>query len=147
MKTKILLSAAAVLPLALVLISCGSDSAAPAVDGNNTSATTNVNVFPVNATTGVLGAAVSGSPFNMGLTDGMTLAVHPNGRFAYAADGSDGSIHAWSVSETTGVPTQIAVPVINESGSFYEFCCGHRELAYPRPNHYARRALPVQLRQ
>lgn len=74
----------------------------------------------MDATTGVLGAAVTGSPFDMGLTDAMTLAVHPNGHFVYAADGNDGSIHAWDVSETTGVPTDIASPVINESGTFYE---------------------------
>ena len=130
MKTRILLSAAVVLLLASILVSCSDDNHAPvvanptipkfliAVDGSG--AGTNVNVFPVNATTGVLGAAVSGSPFDLGLTNGMTLAVHPNGRFVYAADGNDGSIHAWSVSETTGVPTQIAVPVINESGSYYQ---------------------------
>jgi 6-phosphogluconolactonase (cycloisomerase 2 family) len=136
MKTRILLSAAAVLLLAFVQISCGSDSKPPvaaanpttpkflmAVDGNNGMGGNNVNVFPVNSTTGALGAPVSGSPFNMGLTDGMTLAVHPNGRFVYAADGVDGSIHSWSVNETTGVPTQIAAPVINESGSFFEPCC------------------------
>lgn len=50
----------------------------------------------------------------------MTIVVHPNGKFAYVADGHDGSIHAWTVNETTGVPTQIATPVVNESGSFYE---------------------------
>ena len=156
MKTRVLLSAAAVVLLALVQIACGGDApvtvgatANPttpkflmAVDGQQggpgfrpgpqssggskpsprgpIGAPANVNVFPVNATTGVLGAAVSGSPFNMNLVDGMTLAVHPNGRFVYAADGNDGSIQAWSVSETTGVPTQIAAPVLNESGSFFE---------------------------
>lgn len=105
MKTRILLSAAAVVLLAFVQISCGGDSKPAvnatnpttpkflvAVDANKGQGGSNVNVFPVNATTGVLGAAVSGSPFNMGLTDGMTLAVHPNGRFVYAADGNDGSI-------------------------------------------------------
>jgi 6-phosphogluconolactonase (cycloisomerase 2 family) len=141
MKTKILLSAAAVVLLAFVQISCGSDSAPlvvanpttprflVAVDANQGQGGSNVNVFPVNATTGVLGAPVSGSPFNMGLTDGMTLAVHPNGHFVYAADGNDGSIHSWNVNETTGVPTQIAAPVINESGSFFEPCCGPEDAA------------------
>jgi 6-phosphogluconolactonase len=135
MKTRTPLSAAAVLVLALALISCSDDrrsSPVPsfpttpkfliAVDGSGAGA--NVNVFPIDATTGVLGAAVSGSPFDLGLTNGMTLEVHPNGRFVYAADENDGSIHAWSVSETTGIPTQIASPVINESGSFYQPCCG-----------------------
>jgi hypothetical protein len=127
---------AAVLLLAFALFSCAgsslsTDPATPvistipkfliAVDG---SAGANVNVFPVNATTGVLGAAVSGSPFDLGLTDGMTMAVHPNGHFVYAADGTDGSIHAWNVSETTGVPAQIGAKIVNESGSFYEPCCG-----------------------
>jgi 6-phosphogluconolactonase (cycloisomerase 2 family) len=49
----------------------------------------------------------------------MSVAVHPNGRFVYVADANDGSIHAWNVNETTGVPTQIAAKVINESGSFF----------------------------
>ena len=92
-----------------------------AIDGSGVGS--NVNVFPVNATTGALGAAVAGSPFNMGLTNGMTLEVHPNGHFVYAADSLDGSIHAWDVNETTGVPTAIGVPLINESGTFYQPCC------------------------
>jgi 6-phosphogluconolactonase (cycloisomerase 2 family) len=142
MKTRILLSAAAVLLLAFVQISCGSDSTPPvaavnpttpkflvAVDANKGMGGNNVNVFLVNSTTGALGAAVSGSPFNRGLTDGMTLAVHPNGHFVYAADGIDGSIHSWNVNETTGVPTQIAAPVINESGSFFQPCCGADDAA------------------
>jgi 6-phosphogluconolactonase (cycloisomerase 2 family) len=100
-----------------------------AVDSNKGMGGNNVNVFPVNPTTGALGARVSGSPFNMVLIDGMTLAVHPNGRFVYAADGSNGSIQAWSVNETTGVPAQVAVPVINESGSFFEPCCSPEDAA------------------
>jgi|SRR5579863_2095456 len=137
MRKRTLVSGAVAVLLALILVACVGGSFFPggavvvypiipkflvAVDGSG--AGTNVNVFPVNATTGVLGAAVVGSPFDMGLTDGMTLAVHPNGKFVYAADGSDGSIHAWNVSETTGVPTQIAAKVVNESGKFYEPCCG-----------------------
>src|SRR5216684_6287826 len=135
MKTRILLSVAAILLPAFVLVSCSDDKRSPsvgafpttpkfliAVDGSG--AGTNVNVFPVNSTTGVLGAAVAGSPFDLGLTAGMTLAVHPNGHFVYAADANDGSIHSWNVNETTGVPTQIAAPVINESGTFYQPCCG-----------------------
>ena len=90
-----------------------------AVD-NTSTAGKNVNVFPINATTGALGAAVSGAPFDMGLIDPMTVAVHPNGKFFYVADGSDGSIHQWDVDESTGVPTDIAAKVINESGNFYE---------------------------
>jgi 6-phosphogluconolactonase (cycloisomerase 2 family) len=124
--------------LALAALSCGGGNAGNggllgvdaiptvpkfliAVDGSG--AGTNVNVFPVDATSGVLGPAVGGSPFDLGLTDGMTLAVHPNGHFVYAADGSDGSIHAWNVSETTGVPSEIATKVVNESGDFFEPCC------------------------
>ena len=133
MRTRILLSVAVIPMLVFTLVSCSGGSLSPtnalptipkfliAVDGNG--AGSNVNVFPINASTGVLGAAVGGSPFDLGLYDGITLAVHPNGRFVYAADGLDGSIHAWSVNETTGVPTQIAAEVFNESGSFYEACC------------------------
>ncbi|HEY8670145.1 MAG TPA: hypothetical protein VIL63_04850, partial [Terriglobales bacterium] len=131
-------STAAILLIALFSASCDSDSrkavvpVVPAfptvakfvvsIDGSGVGS--NVNVFPVNATTGALGAAVAGSPFNMGLTNGMTLEVHPNGHFVYAADSLDGSIHSWDVNETTGVPTAIAAPVINESGTFYQPCCG-----------------------
>lgn len=145
MKKRILWSGAVAVLLAAILVACVGGSFFPgraalvvanptvpkfviAVDGvlvgakarGGVSSFTNVNVFPIDPTTGVLGAAVTGSPFDMGLTDGMTLAVHPNGHFVYAADGNDGSIHAWDVNETTGVPTQIATPVINESGTFYE---------------------------
>lgn len=131
-------STAAMLLIALFSASCDSDSRkvvvppvpvfptaakfVVAIDGSG--AGTNVNVFPVNATTGVPGAAVAGSPFDMGLTNGMTLEVHPNGHFVYAADSLDGSIHSWDVNETTGVPTAIGTPMINESGTFYQPCCG-----------------------
>jgi 6-phosphogluconolactonase (cycloisomerase 2 family) len=131
MKTRILISVAA-LALALGLISCAGDRLFPSggsvslptipkflIAVDRSGSTADINVFPVNATTGVLGAAVVGSPFDLGLTHGMTLAVHPNGHFVYAADGSDGSIHMWNVSETTGVPVEIATKVINESGSFF----------------------------
>jgi 6-phosphogluconolactonase (cycloisomerase 2 family) len=147
MKKRILLSGAVAVLLASILVACVGGSFFPggtvayptvpkfvvAVDGSNNGgsnfrkgnvANSSVNVFPVNATTGVLGAAVTGSPFDLGVTDAMTMAVHPNGHFVYAADGGDGSIHAWDVNETTGVPTQIATPTINESGTFYEPCCG-----------------------
>ncbi len=114
--------------IGVAMVSCGGGPDTPAiprfliaVDGNGSGA--NINVFPINATTGVLGTAVGGSPFDLGLTDSITLAVHPNGSFVYAADGIDGSIHAWIVNETTGVPAQIAGNVLNESGSFYENCC------------------------
>jgi len=80
----------------------------------------NVNVFPINATTGVLGSPVSGSPFDMGVFDGMTVVVHPNGHFVYVADGGDGSIHQWDVNTSTGVPTEIAPKVSNESLEFFE---------------------------
>jgi 6-phosphogluconolactonase (cycloisomerase 2 family) len=79
----------------------------------------NVNVFPLDSTTGVLGAPVSGSAFDLSLTRAMTVSVHPNGHFAYAADGNDGSIHAWDVNETTGVPVEVAAKLINHSGSFF----------------------------
>ena len=131
MKTRILLSVAA-LTLAAGLVSCVGGSFFP-FGGSPSFPTTpkfliavdavagaDVNLFPITATTGALGAAVSGSPFDMGLTDGMTLAVHPNGRFVYAADGNDGAIHAWSVNETTGKPTEIAPKVVTESNTFYE---------------------------
>lgn len=108
------------------LVACGNNShpfpTAPkflvAVDDSG--AGTNVNVFPINSTTGVLGAAVSGAPFDMGLTNAMTIVVHPNGHFVYAADVSDGSIHQWNVDETTGKPTDIAAKVVNGSGTFFK---------------------------
>jgi 6-phosphogluconolactonase (cycloisomerase 2 family) len=114
--------------LALSLIGCSNSATtsttAPttpkfllALDGYG--AGNNVNVFPVNATTGVLGAPVTGSAFDLGLTRAMTAAVHPNGHFVYAADGNDGSIHAWDVSETTGIPVEIAPKVINHSASYF----------------------------
>lgn len=80
----------------------------------------NVNVFPINATTGALGTVVSGSPFNLGINNAMTIVVHPNGHFVYAADTTDGSIHQWNVNESTGVPTEIAAKVVNESGTFFQ---------------------------
>jgi 6-phosphogluconolactonase len=129
MKTRVIVSAVALL-LAFTWISCRDGSLFPgsvafptipkflvAVDNNG--AGTNVNVFPFDPISGVLGAAVIGSPFDLGMTDGITLAVHPNGRFVYAADGNDGSIHAWRVNETTGTPVEIAAKVINASGSFF----------------------------
>jgi 6-phosphogluconolactonase (cycloisomerase 2 family) len=131
MKTKIWLAAAGTVLLmgvAIVLTACSSSPSAVVnpttpkfllvMDG--TGAGTNVNVFPINQTTGALGSAVAGSPFDIGMSDGMTFAVHPNGRFVYSADGSDGSIHSLSVNETTGVPTSIGTKVINTSGSFYQ---------------------------
>jgi 6-phosphogluconolactonase (cycloisomerase 2 family) len=81
----------------------------------------NVNVFPINPTSGALGSPVSGSPFDLGLgDDAMNIAVHPNGHFFYVADGSDGSIHMWDVNQSTGVPLEIAGKITNNSGSFYE---------------------------
>jgi 6-phosphogluconolactonase (cycloisomerase 2 family) len=123
MKAKLTLSAA--LLIAVTLIGCGGSRKNPTIPKflvalDASGAGTNVNVFPVNATTGVLGAAVSGAPFDLGLTDPMTVVVHPNGHFVYVADGNDGSIHQWNVSESTGVPTDIAAKVVNSSGSFYE---------------------------
>lgn len=124
MKSKMALGAA--LLLVSTLISCaGGNHPFPttpkflvAIDG--TGAGKNVNVFPINATSGVLGAAATGAPFDMSLTDPMTVAVHPNGHSVYVADGNDGSIHQWDVDESTGKPTDIAAKVVNESGSFYE---------------------------
>lgn len=104
MKKRILLSGAVAVLLASILVACAGGSFFPggtvayptvpkfvvAVDGSNNGgsnfrkgnvANSSVNVFPVNATTGVLGAAVTGSPFDLGVTDAMTMAVHPNGHF------------------------------------------------------------------
>ena len=127
------LSLVAVVLLACTWIGCGGGSHNPttpkflvAVDGCSGSpcaasgSGANVNVFPINSTTGALGTAVGGSPFNMGMTDPMVVEVHPNGKWFYVADGSDGSIHQWDVNESTGVPTDIAAKVVNESGSFFE---------------------------
>ncbi len=132
MKARLTLAAA--LLLVCTLIGCGDSTHFPttpkflvAIDGSG--AGTNVNVFPVNATTGALGAAVTGSPFDLGLVDPMNIEVHPNGKYLYVSDGSDGSIHAISVSESTGVPTAIGSKVVNESGSFYEPCCGAGDAA------------------
>lgn len=128
MKAKFNLATA--LLLASTWIACGGPPHNPTVpkflvaaDGCSITpcaAAANVNVFPINATTGALGTAVTGAPFNMGLADPMMVEVHPNGKWFYVADGSDGSIHQWNVNETTGVPTDIAAQVVNESGSFYE---------------------------
>ena len=131
-----------VFALALALIGCGVSAPISntvpttpkfllAVDGFG--AGTNVNVFPVDATTGVLGAPVSGSAFDLGLTRAMTVTVHPNGHFVYAADGNDGSIHAWDVNETTGVPVEIAAKIVNHSGGFFfSYNYGHVITATPR---------------
>src|SRR5215467_5130131 len=133
MKTRLALGVLLVL-MALSLEFCSSNNSTSAaafpttpkfllvVDGSG--AGTNVNVFPIDATTGALGAAVAGSPFDLGLTDGMNVTVHPNGHFIYVADAVDGSIHSWNVNESTGVPTEIAAKLINESGTFYQPCCG-----------------------
>jgi hypothetical protein len=123
MKAKFTLAAA--LLLACAFTACGGSPNFPTtpkflVAIDNSGAGTNVNVFPIDKTTGALGAAVTGAPFDMGLTDPMTVEVHPNGKFFYVADGNDGSIHQWLVNENTGLPTDIAAKVINESGSFYE---------------------------
>jgi 6-phosphogluconolactonase (cycloisomerase 2 family) len=133
MKAKFALAAS--LLLVCTLISCGGSSThyptTPkfliAIDGSGPG--TNVNVFPVDATTGALGTAVTGSPFDMNLTDPMMVEVHPNGHFAYVPDGNDGSIHAWNVNESTGVPTEVGTAVVNESGSFFEPCCGAGDAA------------------
>jgi len=119
------LTLAATLLLACTLFSCMAGTHNPTtpkflVAVDDSGAGTNVNVFPINATTGALGAAVSGSPFNMGLNNAMTVVVHSNGKFFYVADTVDGSIHQWSVNETTGVPTDIAAKVINASGTFFQ---------------------------
>jgi 6-phosphogluconolactonase (cycloisomerase 2 family) len=78
---------------------------------------TSVNVFPVNASDGTLGTLAS---YDMGMTAGMTIVVHPNGHWVYEADGNDGSIHQWDVNTTTGVPTDIAAKVFNESGTYFQ---------------------------
>jgi len=123
MKAKFALAGSLV--LVCMLIACGGGPNYPttpkflvAIDNSGPGA--NVNVFPINATTGALGTAVNGAPFDMGLTDPMTIEVHPNGKYFYVADGNDGSIHQWNVNESTGVPADIGSKVINESGSFYE---------------------------
>src|SRR5438445_11294195 len=117
MKTKFMFGTMAAVALAIALVSCSDgkhgESLFPfnnfptvpkflvAIDGNGSG--TNVNVFPVNATSGALGSQVAGGPFDLGLTDAMTVAVHRNGHFTYVADGNDGSIHQWNVNESTGV--------------------------------------------
>ena len=78
---------------------------------------TSVNVLKVDANTGALSGLQS---FDMGMTQGMTIVVHPNGHWVYEADGSDGSIHQWDVNTTTGVPTDIAPKVFNEGGTFFQ---------------------------
>ncbi len=88
-----------------------------------------VNVFPIDSTSGALGTAVAGSPFDLGITGAMTIAVHPNGHWIYVGDGDDGSIHALDVNTSTGAVTQIAAKVINESGTFFQPCCD------PYPTH------------
>ena len=146
MKTKFILTAA--LLLACTLISCGGSPKFPttpkflmAIDGSG--AGTNVNVFPVDATTGALGAAVAGSPFDFGLVDPMNIEVHPNGKYVYVSDGSDGSIHAISVSEKTGVATAIGAKVVNESGSFLRALLWRWRCGNPRACGHSERQVPV----
>jgi Lactonase, 7-bladed beta-propeller len=135
MPMKLNFTLTAALALACTLISCGGSSThypttpkfLVAIDGSGAGA--NVNVFPIDATTGALGSPVSGSPFDINLTDPMMVEVHPNGHFAYVPDGNDGSIHAWNVSESTGVPAEIGTAVVNESGNFFEPCCGAGDAA------------------
>jgi 6-phosphogluconolactonase (cycloisomerase 2 family) len=118
------LTLVAALLLVCTLVACGNSNFPTTpkflVAVDDTGAGANVNVFPINATTGALGTAVSGSPFDMGLSNAMTIVVHPNGKFFYVADTVDGSIHQWNVNETTGVPTDIAAKVVNESGAFFQ---------------------------
>jgi 6-phosphogluconolactonase len=124
MKAKFTLATA--LLLASTWIACGGPAHNPTVPkflvavDDNSGAAPNVNVFPINATTGALGTAVTGSPFNLGINNAMTVVVHPNGHFVYASDASDGSIHQWDVNESTGVPADIAAKVMNSSGTFFQ---------------------------
>src|SRR5437764_15241000 len=106
MKMKIVLGTVAAIALTMTLISCSDrkhgESLFPtgfnfptvpkfliAIDG--ASSGTNVNVFPVNPTTGTLGSQVSGGPVDLGITDAISIVVHRNGHFVYAANGTDGS--------------------------------------------------------
>jgi len=93
-----------------------------AVD-SHVATTATVNVFPIDSTTGELGAAVGGSPFDMGISGAMNVVVHPNGHWIYVADGDDGSIHALDVDTTTGAVTAIGAAVPNESGTYFQPCC------------------------
>lgn len=134
-RAKALLAIASLLVLAMgALVGCTSDEFASLLGGGGGllgvstpkflvaidagGAGNNVNVFPVNPTTGVLSAQVSGAPFDMGLTEAITIAVHPNGHWLYVADGNDGTIHAYDFNTSTGVPSPIGT-IANESGSFY----------------------------
>lgn len=70
---------------------------------DDTSTATNVNVFSVNPTTGVL-TPVAGSPFNTGLSDGSGAVVHPtHGNWVFAADWS-GNVQALVIG-ADGTPT------------------------------------------
>jgi 6-phosphogluconolactonase (cycloisomerase 2 family) len=134
-RTKAILATAFLLALAAgALVGCSSGQLDAILGGGNLNFPTtpkflvaidggagnNVNVFPVNATTAVLGAQVSGAPFDMGLTNATIIATHPNGHWLYVGDAADGTIHALDINQTTGVPTVIGAVVSNESGSFFE---------------------------
>lgn len=83
-----------VLAIATLLSSCGAtnsfDYHTPKfLVAVNSSAGANFEVFPVNSTTGALGAAVSGSPFDLAanLDDPYAVATHPtHGNWVYACD-------------------------------------------------------------
>jgi len=63
-----------------------------------------VSAFVVNASTGAL-TPVSGSPFAAGM-ETFGMAIHPNGRFAYVANGLSNDISVFSIN-TTGALTPV----------------------------------------
>jgi 6-phosphogluconolactonase len=71
----------------------------------------NVSAYTINATTGAL-TPVPGSPFAAGLASS-SVAVSPNGQFAYVTNGSDGdqgivgSVSAYTINAMTGALTPV----------------------------------------
>jgi 6-phosphogluconolactonase len=76
-------------------------------NGVSSGVSTDVSVFTINPTTGVL-TPVPGSPFAAG-TNPIAVAVAPSGTFAYVVNRGDDTITAFSIDATTGVLTVLVV--------------------------------------
>jgi 6-phosphogluconolactonase (cycloisomerase 2 family) len=88
-----------------------------------------VSAFVVNATTGAL-APVEGSPFAAGM-ETFGVAIHPNGRFAYAANALSNDVSVYSINATTGALTPIpGSPFAADFGSISVALSPNGQFAY-----------------
>jgi len=69
--------------------------------------TSGVVVYPINATTGVLGAAVAGSPFTAG-TNPYSVRVDQADRFVYVGNDGSANVSEFTLNSGTGVLTPVA---------------------------------------